>query len=342
MTSPDPTTSPERLHRPSAPAMRPSSDERTGANSADSARSALQWALHCALVREPADDAPPHEEAFPRPTPAQWRELETAEVRTVMDELLLQRGAEHGLDALEQLGFLDAWLPEVASMVGFGDGEWRHKDVWKHTKQVVRQSVPRLAVRWGALLHDIGKPRTRKIEGNGRVTFHGHAEVGARMFRRKTAARLGFSADGTDGALGERIHFLILHHLRPSQYDEDWTDSAVRRFYTQMGDGLGDLLDLSRADITTKRAEKRRRGVHNIAALRKRVDALATTDDKVKPLPKGLGQHVIKRFGVPPSKRLGDLMKALEATVESGELEAQKDFELYLDHLEQHRDRYGL
>ena len=66
---------------------------------------------------------------------------------------------------------------------------------------------------------------------------------------------------GFDRALGVRIHFLILFHLRPSQYKDSWTDAAVRRFYKQMGEGLKDLLDLGRADITTKRPEKRRRGV---------------------------------------------------------------------------------
>ena len=239
--------------------------------------------------------------------------------------------------ALFELGFLDVWLPEVASMVGFGDGEWRHKDVWKHTKQVVRQSVPRLSVRWGALLHDIGKPRTRKIDDRGRVTFHGHAEVGARMYRRKTAKRMGF-----EGELDERIHFLILHHLRPSQYEESWTDSAVRRFHQQMGDGLTDLLDLSRADITTKRPEKRKRGVRNIADLRKRIEVLAKEDSKVKPLPKGLGQAIMARFGIPPSKRLGDLMKLLEEDAESGALGVQEDFDHYLDHMAAHPERFEL
>lgn len=295
------------------------------------AREALEWAAERAT--KDATEAP----APPRPTAADWRALATADIRAVLDPMIILPGAEHGLDALEQLGFLDAWLPEVASMVGFGDGEWRHKDVWKHTKQVVRQSVPRLAVRWGALLHDIGKPRTRKIDDRGRVTFHGHAEVGARMFRRKTAKRLGF-----EGELGERIHFLILQHLRPSQYDAGWTDSAVRRFHQQMGDGLTDLLDLSRADITTKRPEKRKRGVRNIADLKKRIEDLAEEDAKPNPLPKGLGKAIMARFGVPPSKQLGDLMKALEQTVDDGELEVQGEYELYLAHLDAHRDRYGL
>src|SRR5690606_2184632 len=92
--------------------------------------------------------------------------------------------AEAGLDALLESGALTALLPAVEKMVGFGDGEWRHKDVWKHTKQVVRQAAPRLEVRWAALLHDIGKVKTRSITPDGQVHFFGHAEVGARMFDR--------------------------------------------------------------------------------------------------------------------------------------------------------------
>src|SRR5690606_14191563 len=145
------------------------------------------------------------------------------------------------------------------------------------------------------------------ITEDGQVTFYEHSEVGASMYRRRIKKRLGF-----EGALSDRIHFLILHHLRASQYEESWTDAAVRRFYRQMGDGLRDLLDLSRADITTKRPEKRKRGVAQISALAKRVDALKAEDAKVPPLPKGLGEAIMDEFGIPPSKRLGDIRKKLE------------------------------
>ena len=292
---------------------------------------ALRWAADVAEQRASLD-APP-----PRPTPAEWRAVPLRDLRAELDRLLLGKHPEPGLDAIHDVGGLDVWLPEVAGMVGFGDGEWRHKDVWKHTKQVVKQSVPRLEVRWGALLHDIGKPRTRRIEDDGRVTFYGHSELGARMFRRKVAKRLGF-----EGALYERIHFLILYHLRPSQYDGSWTDSAVRRFYKQMGEGLRDLLDLSRADITTKRPEKRKRGVRMISALGKRIRELEKEDAKVAPLPKGLGHALMEAFGIPPSKRLGDIIKALEADVEAGELEGEQDAAHYVAYLAEHRERFGI
>ena len=292
---------------------------------------ALKWAADVASDPTLFDREPE------RPTAAEWRLVPQSVFREHMDRLLTSKHPEPGLDAIQSVGCLDAWIPEVAAMVGFGDNEWRHKDVWKHTKQVVKQSVPRLEVRWGALLHDIGKPKTRKIDERGNVTFYGHAEVGASMFRKRVAERLGF-----EGFERERIHFLILHHLRAAQYEEDWTDAAVRRFYKQMGDGLRDLLDLSRADITTKRPEKRRRGVRQISLLAKRIRDLQEEDAKVAPLPKGLGTHVMDAFGVPPSKRLGDLMKQLAAAAEGGEIEPGQPAEYYIDYLQEHREEYGL
>lgn len=272
-----------------------------------------------------------------RPTPAAYRALDAEEVRSHLDRLLVGKNTEDGLEALYRSGALDVWLPEVASMVGFGDGEWRHKDVWKHTKQVVWQSVPRLEVRWGALLHDIGKPRTRKIHPNGEVTFHGHAELGASMFRRKVAKRLGFT-----GPLYDRVHFLILHHLRASAYDGTWTDSAVRRFAKEMGDGLKDLLDLSRADITTKRPHKRKRGLREISELASRVREIEKVDARVPPLPKGLGTALTTDLGIPPSKKLGIIRDRLEAMCDAGELEGQQDVSFYVAYVRDHAADFDL
>ncbi len=299
--------------------------------SPERAAASVRWAADVACDPETAGAAPA------RPTAAEWRELPVAVFREHMDRLLTGRYPEPGLDALLATGALDVWLPEIAAMVGFGDGEFRHKDVWKHTKQVVKQSVPRLEVRWGALLHDIGKPKTRKIEPDGAVTFYGHSEVGAAMFRRRVAKRLAF-----EGELRERIHFLILHHLRASQYDGSWTDAAVRRFYKQMGDGLRDLLDLSRADITTKRPERRKRGVRQISALSKRIRELQKTDDRVPPLPKGLGTALAEALGIPPSKQLGEVRKRLEADAEEGVIESGRDAEYYVGVVRADPVRYGL
>jgi poly(A) polymerase len=272
-----------------------------------------------------------------RPTAQELNSLHVSTLREKLDPLLLGRHTQEGLDALLEVGVLEAWMPEVHALVGFGDGEWRHKDVWKHTKQVVWQSVPRLEVRWGALLHDIGKVKTRKIEASGEVHFFGHSEVGAAMFRKRVAARLGFT-----GELYERVHYLILYHLRASQYDPGWTDSAVRRFGREMGDGLTDLLDLSRADITTKRPEKKKKGLRQISELGGRIEQLQVEDAELPPLSKGIGSAIMQHFAMAPSKKIGDLKKRLEDEIAAGTLEARREDEYYLTWLEAQRVELGL
>lgn len=254
----------------------------------------------------------------------------TKAMRDGLERVLMSRHPEEGLDALLATGTLSSVLPEVKAMVGFGDGEWRHKDVWKHTKQVVRQSVPRTEVRWAALLHDIGKVKTRRVMPDGEVHFFGHAEVGAAMFDRlQTRTQLFVGEEG----LFDSVRFLILHHLRASQYDKSWTDSAVRRFAKEIGAGMCDLLDLSRADITTKRPERKRRGLESISELAARVRSIQEMDAKIPPLPKGLGTEISAAFGIAPSPKLGELMKLLKDSVDGGELEAQREAAYYLDWL---------
>src|SRR6185436_11036769 len=100
-------------------------------------------------------------------SPEDCKLVEVPKLRSALERVLMERHPEEGLDALLASGLLTALLPEVKALVGFGDGEWRHKDVWKHTKQVVRQAVPRTEVRWAALLHDIGKVKTRRTSVRG-------------------------------------------------------------------------------------------------------------------------------------------------------------------------------
>jgi len=265
--------------------------------------------------------------------------LSHEELRPSLDELIVARHADAGLDCLLTSGLLDSLLPEVDQLVGFGDGEWRHKDVWKHTKQVVSQCVPKLEVRWSALFHDIGKVRTRTQGENGEIHFFGHAEVGARMFDKMERRVKLFSHEES---LREEIHFLVLHHLRASGYAGKWTDSAVRRLTREMGPYLDDLLCLSRADITTKRPEKKRRGIRQIHELAERVEALRIEDSKVPPLPKGVGEFLIAEFQLPPSKIIGDIKRALEAACESGEIESERESDYYVNFVAQHRSRFGL
>jgi poly(A) polymerase len=261
------------------------------------------------------------------------------DLRGRLDRVLMASDAEAGLDALLESGALVALLPEVQAMVGFGDGEWRHKDVWKHTKQVVRQAVPRLEIRWAALLHDIGKVKTRSISPDGEVHFFGHAEVGARMFDKMNRRVPLFRKED---ALFSSVRFLILHHLRASQYDASWTDSAVRRFAREMGPQLDDVLCLSRADITTKRPEKKKKGLRQISELAERVRTIQSEDAKVPPLPSGIGDEIMRAFSLPPSRLVGDVKRRLEEAVAAGDVPAHQPAEFYVELLGRERERFGL
>lgn len=265
--------------------------------------------------------------------------LSPTDIRGWLDRVMLGEYADAGLDSLLATGVLDAMLPEIKALVGFGDGEWRHKDVWKHTKQVVTQSVPRIEVRYGALFHDIGKVKTRSISPDGEVHFFGHAEVGARMFDKLERRGKLF---GHEAALRDEVRFLVLHHLRASQYDGKWTDSAVRRFAREIGPSLDNLLCLSRADITTKRPEKKRRGINMIDSLAERISELAAIDAKQPPLPTGLGNELMTAFGIPPSKKLGDIKRALELAVEAGEIEERLESSAYIQFIAERKSRFGL
>lgn len=258
--------------------------------------------------------------------------LEDAEPEAVVAELsrtLLGRDVDEALQWLHSIGAVALLLPELEATVDLAqEAGRRHKDVWEHTKTVVKQSVRRPAVRWAALLHDIGKVPTRTFTKNG-VHFHGHAEVGARMFD-KIHQRLPF-----EPAMRKKIRFLIKHHLRSAQYEESWTESAVRRFHREMEAHLTDLLDLSRADITSRRPGRRRALLHQISALDRRIEEIVEKDSKIPPLPTGLGTTIMERFSMPPSKRIGDLKKALEAAIDRGEIEARREDDYYIEWLVQ-------
>ena len=268
-------------------------------------------------------------------------EIDRFRVRQCLDRVIIADGAEEGLDDLAETGCLQVVFPEVHAMIGFGDGEWRHKDVWKHTKQVVRQAESRLEIRWSALFHDIGKIKTRSIAPDGTVHFLGHAEVGTRMFD-KLERRLAFFSRSEDEALRRTVRFLILHHLRANQYDRGWTDSAVRRFAREMGPHLQDLFCLSRADITTKRPEKKRRGLSQLDELQARIATLAIEDAKQPPLPSGVGNAIMAAFGLKPSRRVGEIKAELERAIERGSLEERMPSAAYVLFAYEHAADFGL
>ena len=248
-------------------------------------------------------------------------------LRDAMEQALMGREVDIALEWMQQAGIVRVLFPELEATVDLVQETGRqHKDVWAHTKQVVKQTVRRPLVRWAALMHDIGKVPTRTFTPEG-VHFHGHAEVGARMFDR-VYPRFAFARDER-----QTIRFLVKHHLRTNQYSEQWTDSAVRRFHRELGPYMTDLLDLSRADITSKRPGRRKSLLEQISALSDRVEKLAEEDAKLPPLPGGVGTSIMDAFELRPSRLIGDLKRALELAIESGELEARREDAYYVAHL---------
>jgi len=255
---------------------------------------------------------------------ASIRTQDPARVRAEVEGLLMAANPDIGLQWLHDAGLLAVLLPELEATVGFAqEAGRRHKDVWAHTKQVVKQAAERPAVRWAALLHDIGKVPTRTFTAQGKVHFHRHAEVGARMFdevgRRFAMERPFF----------RQVRFLILHHLRANQYDRSWTDSAVRRFHREMEEHLLDLVALSRADITSRRAERHRQVRENLDDLSARMKALREEDQRMPPLPSGIGDAIMSSLALGPGPRVGQLKRRLEEAIERGELEPRREMEYY-------------
>ena len=232
-----------------------------------------------------------------------------SDLRGRLDAVLMGNDPESGLDALLTCGALDALLPEVKALVGFGDGEWRHKDVWKHTRQVVRQAVPRTEVRWAALLHDIGKVRTRSISPEGEVHFFGHAEVGARMFDKLDRRTGLFSGDDP---LRNTVRFLILHHLRAAAYEPSWTDSAVRRWIRRVTrERMDDLYALCRADVLGK-GRPAPDEIERVEQLRARAARILEAGDALSTKALVLnGNDLMRELDLRPGRHIGQLLDAL-------------------------------
>lgn len=209
-----------------------------------------------------------------------------------------------------------AALPEVAAL-HMPDGHGLHKDNLTHTFQVVRQAPNRLRVRLAALFHDVGKPPTRVI-ANGKVTFHDHEAVGARLTRKRLTA-LGF-----DKALASEVAELVRISGRTHGFDGNWTDSAVRRFVHDAGDLYTDALDLARADCTSKHADRRKRARQKVDAFHARAQAIAANDAKRAIRPPIDGNRIAELLGLsgqkgPAMKPVGDAYRMLVARAEAGE-----------------------
>ncbi len=178
-----------------------------------------------------------------------------------MGRILVSTRPAMGLRLATDLGLMERIIPDVLPMRGMSQRPVHHKDVFEHTMGVVENIPAEAGLRWAALLHDIGKPPTKSVN-QGAVHFFGHEEVGARMANRIMRSL------NLDASLIARVTNLVRMHLRINAYEPTWTDTAVRRLIREVGDELDDLIALSRADVTSYRAEK-------VQAVNDRVDDFA-------------------------------------------------------------------
>jgi poly(A) polymerase len=231
-----------------------------------------------------------------------------------MAKLLTSRLAGLGMRLLTDLGLMRQIIPEVLAMRGMTqDASYQHKDVYEHTLQVIDQSPARLPVRWAALLHDIAKPRTRTVD-DGIVHFFGHDHLGALM-ARKILRGLHLDRDTIEHVAG-----LVALHMRANAYDDDWTDGAVRRFIREAGDVLDDLLDLSAADFTSRRQDRKRAASARMLSLRERI-AQIQADQEVAKLSSPLdGLELMALFDRPPGPWIKPIKERLLSAVLDGEL----------------------
>lgn len=231
--------------------------------------------------------------------------------------LLQTEDPVRGLRLLVETGLIDQFLPEVPALRLEVDEHHHHKDVYEHSLTVLRQAIelehtrhpgaaPDVPLRLAALLHDIGKPATRRLEPGGAVTFHHHDVKGSRM-ARKRLRELRF-----DSATIDSVALLIELHLRFFGYAEGaWTDAAVRRYVRDAGDELERLHILTRADVTTRNKRKAARLRLAYDDIERRIDELRAQEELDAIRPELDGNEIQRILGIPPGREVGEAYRFL-------------------------------
>ncbi len=259
---------------------------------------------------------------------AQAPRLAIVSAERITDELtklMLTPSPADGIDLLVRTGVADLVLPEVPALRMEVDEHHRHKDVYTHSLIVLRQAVglepryglgPDLVLRLAALLHDAGKPKTRTLLPGGKVAFHHHEVVGAKMVRKRLT-ELRFGREVTAD-----VSRLVELHLRFHGYgDGEWTDSAVRRYVRDAGPLLTRLHALTRADCTTRNARKAARLAAAYDALEERIEVLREQEELDKIRPELDGDEIMALLGLAPGPLVGKAWNfLLELRLEEGSL----------------------
>ncbi|TSB32229.1 CCA tRNA nucleotidyltransferase [Streptomyces benahoarensis] len=253
-------------------------------------------------------------------------EIVSAErVRDELNKLILAPHPRKGLRLLVDSGIADRVLPELPALRLERDEHHRHKDVYEHTLTVLEQAIdleedgPDLVLRLAALLHDIGKPKTRRFEGDGRVSFHHHEVVGAKMTKTRMIA-LKYSND-----LVKDVARLVELHLRFHGYGTgEWTDSAVRRYVRDAGPQLTRLHKLTRSDCTTRNKRKASALSRAYDGLEERIARLQEQEELDAIRPDLDGNEIMQILDIAPGPAVGKAYKQmLEIRLENGPMERE-------------------
>jgi poly(A) polymerase len=250
-------------------------------------------------------------------------------IREELMKIVMSPDPRRGLTLLVDTGLAEYVLPELPLLRLEADEHHHHKDVYEHTLTVLEQAMvleeahepasgPDPVLRLAALLHDIGKPRTRRFESDGRVSFHHHEVVGARMTRKRMQA-LRFSNEMTDD-----VSRLVELHLRFHGYGTgEWTDSAVRRYVRDAGPLLTRLHKLTRADSTTRNRRRALALQRSYDSLEKRIGELAAEEELASIRPDLDGRAIMEILQVPPGPVVGEAYQfLLDLRLDRGPLDA--------------------
>jgi poly(A) polymerase len=236
-------------------------------------------------------------------------------IRDELDKLIVVERPGEGLWFLVKTGLAEEFLPELPALALEQDPIHRHKDVLAHTIAVVEKCRRDRILRLAALLHDIGKPKTRSYGPGGTVSFHHHEVVGARMTRDRMRA-LRYPGEDID-----QVSRLVELHLRFHTYRMGWTDSAVRRYVRDAGPLLEQLNELTRNDCTTRNPAKAKALARRIDELERRIDELRRQEELAAIRPDLDGNEVMAQLGVPPGPLVGEALDfLLELRLEEGPL----------------------